>query len=218
MNNMFVIEGQSGAGKTPLINQMLMTLNKYGFKSLSVAPFTKANQYIVDNDMTDLYPLGIYNCWSESIQTAVFAEDLISFYIETALNEIKDNEKGILILDRGWLTVCMGLIESKYENSEKSKLISKWINQNIPTFFLDTKQEITQSRQSWNPIMPWTNENIDSDFSLRRNYIDNYPNLLGRYTVLENRIDLNELSEKWVSSIINYQISHKSEIKTNYKA
>jgi predicted ATPase len=194
MSNYFVIEGQAGAGKTPLIKEMVEHLNSCGYKAVSCAPFTLANQWI----KSDQYPLGIYHFWHESIEKAREAEFILKKYMDDILKEQYD----IVIFDRGWLTICMGLLESALPENEKIERINFWKGQKQSTFFLDTDPQITQNRQSWNPMVPWTNENIDTDFNNRRMYIQEYSSLLGRHKVVENRIDLVTLAKSWSEIIV----------------
>lgn len=201
MKNIFVIEGQAGAGKTPLIEKIVNNLNNNGIYTVSKAPFTLANQYIIDNELTEEYPLGIYSCWGKSTESALFAEELLIKYIEEGIEDVKE-KNGVVVFDRGWLTVCMGLLDSVH--IEKEKRIKHWLNTQVPTFFLDTQQHITKGRNTWNPAIPWTNDNIDTDFSHRRNYILNYQNLLGRHEVLAHRIDLDKLASEWSNTMLDH--------------
>jgi predicted ATPase len=204
MKNVFVIEGQAGAGKTPLIAEMKLILENKGYQVLTFAPFAYANQYVVDNGLLSKYPLGIYSCWSQSVETSLFAEELLQEYIEESINKAKD-DNSIVLFDRGWLTICMGLLETPCEQEKIDRKIKDWIDKNMPTFFLDTMPNITQGRQSWNPILPWTNENIDLDFNRRRIYIKKHKNVLDSHTVLESRIDLTILAQSWVNKILKYR-------------
>lgn len=205
MSNLFVIDGQAGAGKTPLVTEIVRVLNEErGVKAFFTEPFKLANQYVIDNDLLTDYPLGIYSFWGKSVERAVFAEDLLNKYIEDSIKEAKDYN-GIVISDRGWLTICMGILESAHNKNEKENRIKLWMDKKIPTFFLDTRTNITQSRKSWNPLLPWTNENINSDFNNRREYILKHDNLLDRYEVLESTINLNKLANLWCDKIICYK-------------
>lgn len=205
MNNLFVIDGQSGAAKTPLVAEIVRILNEEeSIYTISRAPFTYANKYVVDNDLVKDYPLGIYSCWGNSVDSSIFAETLLENHINEGILEAEE-KNGIIIFDRCWLTICMGILESAHRESEKHRRIQHWINQNMPTFFLDTIPEITQSRQSWNPILPWTNENIHTDFNNRREYISKYNNLLDRHQTLQAKIDLDSLAQNWVKKILKYR-------------
>jgi thymidylate kinase len=203
MKNIFVIEGQAGAGKTPLIAEMKLILENKGYQVITCAPFALANQHVVDHGLLNKYPLGIYSCWSQSVETSLFAEKLLQGYIDETINKIKDNNT-IVLFDRAWLTICMGLLETPCEQEKIDKKLEYWLEKNMATFFLDTMPNITQGRQSWNPILPWTNENIDLDFNRRRLYIKKHKNVLDSYLVLEHRIDLKTLAQSWVSKILEY--------------
>lgn len=201
MDNLFVIEGQAGSGKTPLIKLMKFILEKEGFNVSVCCPFTFANEYIIKNNMVNEFPLGVYTCWNKSKESALFAEKLILNHILEFIQLNKKSKKDIVLFDRYWLTMCMSIRDSCFEN--KSEKISKYLNKKISTFFLDTHQKITQSRQSWDERLPWTNENIDYDFETRRNYINSYSNLLGRDLVEMERVDLEKIAKKWSEIIIS---------------
>lgn len=200
MNNLFVIEGQAGAGKTPLINLMKKILEeKSDYKVAVCAPFTFANNYIIENELVEKFPLGVYSCWGKSRESVFFAEKVISDHIS---DFISVNKGKLILFDRFWLTMCMSLKDSVLSENEKKEKIKIFINKNIPTFFLDTFEHITQGRQSWDEKLPWTNENIQYDFNLRRKYISEYKNMSGKKMVEKERIDLESVATEWCDKIL----------------
>lgn len=186
------IEGQAGAGKTPLIEALGAEFSKLGIRTIARAPFAQANAIAAARGRR----IGIYEDWGYSAQSARDAEKLLRGLVDGAVQEARSSG-ALLILDRGWLTVCRGVEDSAMPEEERRELCRHWTESACPSFFLDTTPEITQSRASWRPDLPWTNELIGRDFQRRRELADSSDRILARCHIDRPRADLQAIARAW---------------------
>lgn len=192
MTGTLVVEGQAGAGKSPLIAAMAREIEARGRRCHVCAPFAEANAVAAAAGRR----IGIYEDWGDSEATARAAERLLGDLIDGARARAR-SAGALLLLDRGWLTVCRGVEDSRLPEAERGEILSRWISASDPTFFLDTRPEITQSRASWRSDLPWTGEGIGRDFERRRILAATAPRLLARFDVGAPRVDLDSLAASW---------------------
>ena len=193
-----IIEGMSGAGKTPLVEQLEKDLKADGYYVIVCAPFTIANSQIAAwySAGTEWQPKnGIFDYWGASEEHAFTAfNHIISIINNTVLwtwNVDHDLDKVVIIWDRHWMTLARGIEDSLMNSISKNLLMSVANGHaDTPMVFMDTTKEMTQSRQSWNPDIPWTTGDlIDYDMGRRRELLKLATNKLV-INVDQPRIDL----------------------------
>lgn len=201
----FVVEGNDGAAKTPVVAGVKERLEADGISVTVCAPFAIANERLRagDSGFKDVYQLWI----SGEEKNVLLGLRLLREVVSEARAKIEQAGGGVLLLDRGWTTILRSMDEVDAEilgSDEVKEELQFWLGSLPPTFFLDTTLDVVKERTRFSRDVPWTrvDSDIENDFMRKREIRDAHSDVIvGDYMVDRSRIDLEPIISDMVSRI-----------------
>lgn len=192
-----VFEGHDASAKTPIIERLTQRLGEENHKVDVCAPFTRANERIRASGGRD-----IYENWISGERRKVL-EGLS--LLRSIVQEARVQASGILLFDRGWMTVLRSLddVPAGTLNPEDTDLQAEldfWLVPVSPTVFGVARPEITRACSRFNPDIPW---DIDVDFERRCDLAQQFsPRVVYQYELFSKQQDLAPFIEGILSRIL----------------
>lgn len=200
----YVFEWHDWSAKTPVIKLVSEKINNLWINTITCAPFSIANESLKIKWVSDIYNLWID--WEESTTKAQeIILNIINQYLETFQNNLWNNN-WVILFDRWWMTVLRWMQDCPFIDLKlKETLFAKWTENILPTFFFETKPEITKQRSRFSRNVPWTKTDklMREDYDKRMEFYNLYKdNFLWYYEINKVRVDLNPIANDIFSKIL----------------
>jgi hypothetical protein len=200
-----VIEGHDGAAKTPIVNGVFQRLSEEGHKVKACAPFSEANSALG----RDIYEFWISGSKEKIIEGLKILRGIVQKTRDDFAKTLNNEEVGVLIFDRGWMTLLRALDEVPEglisdDDSTLNDEVKFWTDNIPPTVFGVTTPEITRDCEKFSRDIPWTatdnllNEDYDRRLELASLHQDN---IVHQYQRTDKRQNLTPIIEDIVQII-----------------
>lgn len=189
-----VIEGHKGAGKTPLINALKLSLDSAGVNYRIAEPWQEAIKHYGEDP---------YYIFTDPKR----ARDICFFLTRNVKSELQEaGEDTLLIFDRQWLTfftsvTLIDLKESKITQEDLKYCFDIFMSCNPWSYFIASTPYVLKNRKGRRGCPPW-DEGFDYWTRLRL-YYKNRDLFGGIEWVRKPRINMENLSHKILSNYYN---------------